>query len=66
MKTKIVVMLSVLLLLSLFAVGCSKSYDYNAPPGQAPTGGGCGVGAPANVHVDSAEKVSSATVARAA
>jgi len=67
MKTNKIVILAVLLVLSLLAVGCtSKGYNYNAPPGQAPTGGGCGVGAPAPAHTDSAEQVVSAVSTKTA
>lgn len=62
MRKQTIVMLAALLVLSVFAVGCSSSsYDYEAPPGNAPVGGGCGVGAPADVNTDNAEKVSTAT-----
>ena len=67
MKTKTIVMLTVLLALSILAVGCSSdSYDYNAPPGNAPTGGGCGVGAPAAQHVDNANQIVSAVSTKTA
>lgn len=67
MKTKAIFMLAAVLALSLFVVGCSSdSYDYNAPPGNAPTGGGCGVGAPTAVNTDSAEQVVSAVSTKTA
>ncbi len=43
MKKSAIVLLVLVSLSALFIAGCSSSsYDYNAPPSNAPIGGGCG------------------------
>ncbi len=54
MNKSAIILLVLVSLSALFIAGCTgSSYDYSAPPSNAPIGGGCGAGA-ADINAPSA------------